>query len=167
MKKVREVMFNPIEFSSMAKQGAFYWGLITPQLFVYLFAALFFCSQSVSKLIAVMSAEQVEESFEGGMLLNVRSASVADLNSVKKLMVYLEPEVEVKINESAEKPQLIISVTKAERYNRFREALVVVQGSLPDAIWTAEEICIGKCNGTAATATLTAITQTIQMKSTP
>ena len=160
-------MFNPIEFSSMAKQGAFYWGLITPQLFIYLFVALFFCSQSISKLVAVMSAEQVEQSVEGGMVLNVKPVSAAEFKSIKKLMAYLEPEVEIKINESAEKPQLIISITKAELYSRFREALMVVQGSQADAIWTAEEICIGKCNGTAATATLTAITQTIQMKSTP
>jgi hypothetical protein len=166
MKKIRELMFNPIELSSMTKPGAFYWGLITPQLFIYLFVALFFCSQSVAKLVAVISKEKVEESVESGMQLNVKSLSVDELKNAQKLMRYLEPTVDIKINETAEKPELILSIAKVESYDKFREALFMIQSAAGNAIWTAEVICLGNCAGAAASATLTAVTQTIQMKGT-
>ncbi|MCE2680337.1 MAG: hypothetical protein LW629_07785 [Burkholderiales bacterium] len=165
MKGIREVMFNPIELGSLAKSGAFYWGLITPQLVLGLFIALYFCTQSVSRLIEAISKEQVEQSVEAGIALHVQSISAEELENIKKMMSYLNPEVEIKINTSAEPNQLIVSISKAESYNQFREALISVQSSLANAIWSSEEICIGKCNGAAASATLTAKTQTIKMKS--
>jgi hypothetical protein len=165
VKTVREVMFNPIEMGSLAKSGAFYWGLITPQLVLGLFIAMYFCTQSISRLIEVISIEQVEQSVEAGIALHVQSVSAAELESVKKMMAYLDPDVEIKINAAASPPQLVVSISQAESYNHFREALISVQSSLANAMWSAEEICIGKCNGTAASATLTAKTQTVKMKS--
>ena len=165
MKTIREVMFNQIELSSLAKSGAFYWGLITPQLFLCLFIAMYFCTQSISKMVAAMSVAQVEQSVEAGIALQVQSVSAAELKETQKLMSYLEPGVNIKINDAMNPPQVVISINKAESFNQFREALITVQSTQANAIWSADEICIGKCNGAVASATLTAKTQTIKMKS--
>jgi hypothetical protein len=76
------------------------------------------------------------------------------------VLARLSPFVSV----SAEKDGIRISITDPARYAEFMFVLNSVQGVSKDVVWSAKEICLAECGGSASTALVSGIIEKVDVK---
>jgi hypothetical protein len=68
------------------------------------------------------------------------------------------------VNVVAEREGIRISINDPARYAEFMFVLNSVQGVSKDVVWTAKEICLADCAGSASTALVSGIIEKVEVK---
>jgi hypothetical protein len=76
------------------------------------------------------------------------------------VLARLSPHVKV----TAEKGGILIGISDPARYAEFMFVLNSVQGVSKDVVWTAKEICLAECAGSASSALVSGVTEKVEVK---
>lgn len=155
---------NPMREADIFKHAVRYAGLITPQLYLLLILSFWMAHQAWQRNFETLAAVESQQEQQREINLMRSPLTQADMENVANRMRKLSPRLVVATESTGGLPAIRLSIRDAGELDVFRESLMLVQSSTENAIWTASELCFGQCSNGAATATLTAIRQQIEVK---
>lgn len=155
---------NPINQTSLLKTLVHHIGFLTPQLYLLLVFSLWIAQDAWQKNFETLTTIEAQQAQQRQINLQREPLNPQQVASIVAKVQRLAPRVTASIDDRNGTSSIAISISQGENLDAFREALLLVLSSDEGTLWSAKELCFGKCTGGAALAVLSGHRQRIEVK---